>query len=74
LDEKRLQVFHCIHANEDNRLLATAEQMLLHVDTHAGQASAADPQVLAKLNTIARAHAALPTPESAGRHVGQRSN
>jgi carnitine 3-dehydrogenase len=74
VDEKRLHVFHHIHAEKDDRILATAEQMLLHVDTRAGQASAADLEVLAKLNIIARAHATIPIPESVARHVGQRSS
>lgn len=74
IDEKRLHMFHRIHAGEDDRLIATGEQMLLHVDARAGRASAADPRVLAKLNTIARAHSTIPVPESVGRHVGQRSS
>src|SRR5215208_5106823 len=32
-DEKRLHVFHALHRTGDGALLATAEQMLLHVDT-----------------------------------------
>ena len=34
-DEKRLHVFHALHRTDDGALVATAEQMLLHVDTAA---------------------------------------
>jgi carnitine 3-dehydrogenase len=46
--------------------------MLLHVDMAAGRAVAAPAAILDRLLPIARAHAALPRPEAAGRHVGQR--
>ena len=53
-------------------LLATAEQMLLHVDTKAQKACPAEPQVLARLREIAEAQAKLERPRDAGRAVGQR--
>jgi carnitine 3-dehydrogenase len=69
-DEKRLHVFHSLHRTGDDALLATAEQMLLHVDTRAGRAAPAGPQLLARIARIAEAHAALPRPDRAGRSVG----
>jgi carnitine 3-dehydrogenase len=48
--------------------------MLLHVDMKAGRTCPAHPDVLARLLPIAKAHAALPRPASAGRHVGQRKS
>jgi carnitine 3-dehydrogenase len=71
-DEKRLQVFHTIYETASGEAIATAEQMLLHVDTKAGRATPAPAEVLAKVNAIAAEHAKLPTPEGAGRHVGQK--
>ena len=71
-DEKRLQVFHTIYNNETGETLATAEQMLLHVDSKAGRTVSAPPQVILKVNAIASAHAGLPVPEGVGRAVGQR--
>ncbi|NTF45584.1 carnitine 3-dehydrogenase [Rhizobium rhizogenes] len=71
-DEKRLHVFHALYDTASGDLIATAEQMLLHVDAKAGRAMAAPEEVLAKLRPIAAAHAALPMPEGAGRHVGQK--
>jgi len=72
LDEKRMHIFHTLyHAREDTRL-ATAEQMLLHVDTRAARACPAQPRVLERLRRIAAAHAELPRPREAGRSVGMK--
>ena len=68
-DEKRLHVWITI-AKEDETV-ASIEQMLLHVDMAAGRSCPALPEVRAKLDSIAAAHAALPRPEGTGRHVGQ---
>ena len=56
----------------DGACVATAEQMLLHVDMKAGKTCPAAPGVLAKLMPIAEAHKGMAKPESVGRHVGQR--
>jgi carnitine 3-dehydrogenase len=68
-DHKRIHLFLRILRGED--LVATVEQMLLHVDMKAGRTSPAAPEVLARLMPIAKAHAALPRPAIAGRFVGQ---
>ncbi len=68
-DDKRLRVFHRIHAG-DGRLLATGEQMLLHVDMKAGRACPAAPEVLARLAPLAAAHRGLAWPKEAGRSIG----
>jgi carnitine 3-dehydrogenase len=70
-DEKRLHVFHALYRSADDALLATAEQMLLHVDTTTDRVSPAAPELLARIARIADAHAALPRPERAGRAVGR---
>ncbi|HZH24138.1 MAG TPA: carnitine 3-dehydrogenase [Solirubrobacteraceae bacterium] len=69
-DDKRLHVFHSLYRSADDELLATAEQMLLHVDTAAGRAGPAAPALLKRIARIAEAHAALPRPERAGRAIG----
>ncbi len=69
-DEKRLHYVITLTRGED--VMATVEQMCLHVDMKAGKACAAAPEVLAKLMPIANAHAALPRPDFVGRYVGQR--
>jgi carnitine 3-dehydrogenase len=68
-DDKRLHVFHALYRTGDGALLATAEMMLLHVDTRAERASAAPADLLERLDRIERAHAALPRPERAGRAI-----
>jgi carnitine 3-dehydrogenase len=73
VDEKRLHVFYRLIHSSSGNLLATAEQMLLSVDTETGRACPAEPRVAAKLHEIAVAQAALPRPEQAGRAVGQRA-
>jgi carnitine 3-dehydrogenase len=73
-DEKRMHVFTWIRLDTeggDGLLLGTAEHLLLHVDTTAGKASAADPTVLEALDRVAGAHAPIERPPAAGRHVGQ---
>jgi carnitine 3-dehydrogenase len=57
-DEKRLHVFHRVQRGDD--VLATVEQMLLHVDTQVGRAAPAPPDVLARVRALADAHAELP--------------
>jgi carnitine 3-dehydrogenase len=70
-DERRLHLFHELHRSGDGGVLvATAEQMLLHVDTSAGRAHPARPELLARVARLADAHAALPRPERAGRAIG----
>lgn len=71
-DEKRLHIFSTIYNAADNEPVATAEQMLLHVDSKASKAVPALPAVIAKVTAIAEAHASLPKPEGVGRSVGQK--
>ena len=74
-DAKRLHVFTSMYRRDDagsRTLVATAEHMLLHVDTVEAHASPAGDDVLGRLAEIARAHAGIPRPEQVGRYVGQR--
>lgn len=71
-DEKRLHIFSTIYNAETKEAVATAEQMMLHVDSKAGKAVPAPAHVLEKLKAITEAHAKLPVPEGVGRHVGQK--
>ncbi len=70
-DPKRLHVFQVL-TRGDGTPIATAEQMLLHVDTKAERAVAADGPVLDAMMGLAQAHAGLPRPADAGRAVGAR--
>jgi carnitine 3-dehydrogenase len=71
VDDKRLHVFQRMHRGRDGKLIATAEQMYLHVDTTAAKAAPADAKVRARLEAIRSLHAALPLPSEAGHPVGR---
>ncbi len=71
VDDKRLHVFQRLHRGRDDKLIATAEQMYLHVDTKAAKAAPADPKIRDKLESIRSDHAGLPPPPGAGRPVGR---
>ena len=64
-DAKRLHVFHSLYRSDDDALIATAEQMLLHVDTATDRASAADPALLERIERD-RPRARRPAPARAG--------
>ena len=66
---KRLHLWHEMYSGE--RLLATGEHMLLHVDLQTRRASDPAPHLAANLARLAEGHAGLPRPDGAGRHVGQ---
>ena len=68
VDEKRMHLYHSMICDE-GALIASAEQMLLHVDTTASKACPAEPRVLQKLDSIFQCHAVLSKPESSGRSI-----
>lgn len=68
-DAKRLH--HFITLSRGDTVVATVEQMCLHVDTKAGKTCAALPEVLDRLMPIAAAHASLPRPQGLGRAIGK---
>jgi carnitine 3-dehydrogenase len=74
VDDKRVHLFHHLRRTRDNAVVATCEQIYLHVDTRAGKASAMDSTVRSKLDAIRTLHADLATPEQKGRHVGAPRN
>jgi len=65
LDDKRLRLFHSLHRRRDDALVATAEQLYLHVS--GGKAAVLDAEVHASLERVRGAHARLPLPPHAGR-------
>lgn len=65
VDTKRLHIVHEMY-DSGARLAATAEQMLLHVDTHAGSVTRFPGEVGRRLRMIREAHAALPVPGYVG--------
>jgi len=73
LDEKRFHIFHRLYRGRDNTLIATGEQMHLHVDTASAKATPMDRGLQSKLESLRQAHAALSAPEEAGKPVGSRA-
>jgi carnitine 3-dehydrogenase len=69
-DEKRVHLFHSLHRKRDDGLVATGEQLYLHVDSAVGKVAPMDAQIRAKLYSIRSAHAELPAPTQKGRSVG----
>lgn len=70
VDDKRVHLFHWLRRTRDDVIVATCEQIYLHVNTAAGKAASMDAQVHSKLDAIRAAHASLPAPDQKGRHVG----
>jgi acyl-CoA thioester hydrolase len=69
MDDKRLHIVHEMYS-ETGGLIATAEQMLLHVDMRAGKAAPFPEPIARRLREISAAHAAaLPVPEYVGRTI-----
>ena len=78
LDRKRLHIYHEMFHGANDKLLATTEQMLVHVDMDAARSVAILPEVRAALEAILAVHStlapaagaghfSLPSPSGAGR-------
>jgi len=65
LDDKRVRLFHSLHRRRDEVLVATAEQVYLHVNH--GKAAPMDAGLHGALERVRGAHARLPAPAQAGR-------
>ena len=72
VDDKRVHLFHSLHRTRDAALVATGEQIYIHVSLAAGKASPMDSAVRSKLDAIRTSQAGLPAPPQKGRHVGMR--
>ena len=71
-DERRLHIFHAMHHGTSGELLATGEQLLVHVDMAAGRSAPMPGELARKVAAISAAHAHLPAPPQAGRHIAIR--
>jgi carnitine 3-dehydrogenase len=67
-DAKRLHILHEMYSGTGG-LVATAEQMLLHVDMRAGKTIPFPEHIARRLREIRAAHAALPVPAYVGRSI-----
>ena len=69
LDDKRVHLSHSLYRRRDERLIATGEQLYLHVNRAAGRAAPMDAAVHAGLERIRAAHAGIPEPAGFTRHL-----
>ena len=67
VDAKRVHIAHEIWS--DDRLLATGEQMLLHVDMNAGRTAPLPDALRERIAAIAEVHTALDLPDWVGRRI-----
>ena len=72
LDEKRLHIFHAMHHGVSGELLATAEQMLVHVHMGEGRSVPMPGDLYQRLQAIRAAHADLPVAPQVGHTIGIR--
>ena len=72
-DAKRLHVFHEMGNEATGEVLATAEQILAHVDMGEGRSSPFPPEIADRLDAILAAHGALPIPRTVGVPMGLRA-
>ena len=73
-DDKRLHIFHAMHNAETGVLLATGEQMLVHVDMAAGRSTPMPAELHARVHAVLAAHTDLPRPAQAGRNIAIKRN
>ena len=71
-DAKRVHLFHEMYRGRDGDLLASAEQLLVHVDSTRGKSCPMPGQLQQRLAAIQRAHEALPRPDVIGRPMAIR--
>jgi acyl-CoA thioester hydrolase len=72
-DEKRLHTFEELRHATDGWLSATSENMTVHVDISARKTAPFPPDIRARIDAVARAHAVLTRPEGIGRKIGMPS-
>jgi len=70
VDRKRVHLVHEIRRTDDDVLVCTAEQLLLHVDMGQGKVAPLPDHLYERLTAIAQAHATLPVPDYVGHVMG----
>jgi len=72
-DEKRLHTFEELRHASEGWLSATSENMSVHVDIDMRKTTAFPPDIKARIDAVANAHAGVPRPEGIGRKVAMPS-
>jgi acyl-CoA thioester hydrolase len=65
-DDRRVHIFHEMYLGDSDLLLASAEQMLVHVDMNAARSAPVPSALAGRLEAIRRAHADLAVPAAVG--------
>jgi acyl-CoA thioester hydrolase len=69
VDRKRIHVAHEMYRIRDDKLIATAEQMLLHVNIESGRTAEFPMEIQQRLDAIAESHSSLNRPDWVGRSI-----
>jgi acyl-CoA thioester hydrolase len=69
---KSLHIFHTVRDAVTQEVVATAEQLLVHVDMASGRVVPMPEDLRGRLEAIRTAHAALPVPTAVGHVMGVR--
>jgi acyl-CoA thioester hydrolase len=72
-DEKRLHTFEELRHATEGWLSATSENMTIHIDMAARKTAPFPPDIRARIQALANAHATIPRPEGIGRKVAMPS-
>jgi acyl-CoA thioester hydrolase len=72
-DEKRLHTFQELRHATEGWLSATSENMSMHIDMNARKTAPFPPDIRARIEAVAKAHAAVTRPEGIGRKIGMPS-
>jgi acyl-CoA thioester hydrolase len=72
LGPKSLHLFHSVLDATTGEAIATAEQLLVHVDTATGKVVPMPEELYDRMAAIHEAHAALATPDAVGHVMGIR--
>ena len=72
-DEKRLHTFEELRHAGEGWLSATSENMTIHIDMTARKTAPFPPDIRARIEAVAKAHAAVPRPEGIGRKIAMPS-
>jgi acyl-CoA thioester hydrolase len=72
-DEKRLHTFEEMRHATEGWLSATSENMTIHIDMAARKTAPFPPDIRARIEAVAKAHATITRPEGIGRKIGMPS-
>lgn len=71
-DEKRIHIFHRMHMEYGDDLVATNELMILGVNLTTRRVEPFAKELMVNLRSMLENHSGLPSPEQAGRMIGIR--